>query len=80
MDDALVPPDVELDRDPLVAVERGRGRGGAVALGQHPVELDVRTRRAEVRGGPLARPRAAQELHLDGDREILVDAHGPGRL
>ena len=53
------------------------------AVGRHqlPVHHHVRPRRAEVRGGSgLSVPAAAEQLHLDRDREVLVPLHRLDRL
>jgi len=70
----------DLQLDPHVAVV-GLGLGvDHVPPDELPVHHDVRPRRAEIARRTLARALAAQELHLDGRRELLILAHALGRL
>ena len=51
-----------------------------MSLEELPIHDDVRTGRAEVGGGPVYRPAASEQLHLDGNRKLLVLRHALRRL
>ena len=79
LDDAVAV-DLDLDRDPLVAVVGLRLRVVAVLGDQLASHHDVRAGRADVRRRSLVLAVATEELDLDRDGEVLVLSHALGRL
>lgn len=66
------------DADPLVTVICLRFGIDAVVRDELPIHLHMRARRAQISRRAFTRTASSEELHFDGDGEILVNPHALG--